>query len=158
MESEVDLREILDPQRVALNLPCMSKKRLLELVADLLASADDEEETDISQILNERERLGSTGIGHGIALPHGRVTGLGAPRAAFATFATPIDFDSSDGIPVSLVFAILVPEDANTQHLRLLAHLARMFSEPTLREELATCREPQEAYRILTEWRGPDST
>lgn len=149
--SGVDLGELLTGSRVAIGLDATSKKRLLEQITDLLISDEPELNKQlVLQLLNDRERLGSTGIGHGVALPHARMEGLAAPVAAFASLANPVPFDAADQEPVNLVFALLVPAEATSTHLRVLARLAELFSKAPVRDHLRACTEPGQALAVLT--------
>lgn len=156
----MELSECLSVGRIEIGLNVTSKKRLLERIAGILLKDNDNANRDtVFQILTERERLGSTGIGHSVALPHGRLNGLEKAMGAVATLAKPLDFDSIDGEPVQVVFALLVPVEANEQHLQLLAHLANMFSSPELRRNVISAQSPEEIYQYLTEWKpGSGST
>lgn len=147
--------ELLTPQRVTLCMPASSKKRLLEKISELLGEGDSGlTEEAAFQALVERERLGSTGIGEGVALPHGRVKGLKHAVGAFATLERAMDFDAIDRKPVNMVFALLVPENANTEHLQILSELAELFSKKEVRQKLRRAKNPQELYSNLTH---PDS-
>ncbi|MCB1802760.1 MAG: PTS IIA-like nitrogen regulatory protein PtsN [Gammaproteobacteria bacterium] len=130
--------------------PASSKKRVLEQAARLLAGtgADQDAEAIFERLL-ERERLGSTGLAGGVALPHARMPGIKESHGAFLRLAEPVDFDALDGQPVDLVFALLVPEEATEEHLQLLSALARMFNEAELREQLREA-EPEQALAILS--------
>jgi PTS system nitrogen regulatory IIA component len=140
----------LEPSSISIADSASSKKRILEQAARLLAGSADEPSTEqIFERLFERERLGSTGLAGGVALPHARMPGIEESRGAFLRLAEPIDFDALDGQPVDLVFALLVPEDANDEHLQLLARLATMFNEQELRDRLRTA-EAEQAMAILT--------
>lgn len=150
-DTAVDIGALLSTSRIALGLEATSKKRLLELVTELLiADAPELNKQLVLQLLNERERLGSTGIGHGVALPHARVEGLATPVGAFAALAAPVSFDAVDSAPVHLVFALLVPAEATAAHLRILARLAQLFSNAATREELVSCRDPDRALALLS--------
>jgi len=141
---------ILQSSNVSVGDPASSKKRVLEQAARLLAA--DTEEPSAEQIferLLERERLGSTGLAGGVALPHARMPGLSESRGAFLRLTEAIDFDALDGQPVDLVFALLVPEEANEEHLQLLASLAAMFNNEGLRNQLRQA-DTEEAMAILT--------
>lgn len=114
---------------VATGVEVQSKKRLLEFIAELFAEQNSQTQAnDIFERLIERERLGSTGLGKGIALPHARIDGLDQASAVFIKLQQSIDFDAIDGQPVDLVIALLVPTDANDEHLKILAGLAQFFS------------------------------
>lgn len=141
---------ILSPRAIRLDDDSPSKKRVLEHAAQLLAPDDAELSERIYERLLERERLGSTGLSGGVALPHARMPNTKETRGAFLRLTNPIDFDSIDGRPVDLVFALLVPEDATEAHLKLLAELARMFNDPALRSELRSAAGDQ-AYDLLTQ-------
>ncbi len=140
--------ELIDESRVGVGLDIASKKRLLEALAHLLASGDAGLNPDgVFERLLERERLGSTGLGHGIALPHARIKALAEPVGAFAQLASGVDYDAIDGEPVDLAFALLVPESANEGHLQLLAQLASLFSDPAVRKQLREADSPDEVLR-----------
>lgn len=150
------IHDILTPRRIAIRLSVSSKKRLLEEICALL-SADATSGVDSAtafQSLLERERLGTTVIGHGVALPHGRLKGLRAAVGAFATLAEEIDCDALDSKPIRLVFALLVPEDASAEHLQLLAQLAAIFDNKELCEQLSRAVSQDEVYRLLVSQRG----
>lgn len=106
-------------------------------------------EGDLALRLHERERLASTGLGHGVAIPHGRFGALDRPRAAFLKLTTPIDFDAPDGRPVDLVFAMVVPEQAVAGHLAQLAEIAERFSEADFRDALRGASDTRELARLL---------
>jgi PTS system nitrogen regulatory IIA component len=130
--------DLIDATRVSVDDPAPSKKRVLERAAALLA-VDGEDEPTTEQIyerLLERERLGSTGLAGGVALPHARMPGISGSRGAFVRLAEAIEFDALDGEPVDLVFALLVPEEATEAHLQLLAQLAARFNQADLRQRL----------------------
>jgi PTS system nitrogen regulatory IIA component len=99
-----------------------------------------------------RERLGSTGLGQGVAIPHGRIKGLKEAVGAFVRLAQPVPFDAPDGKPVSLVFLLLVPEQATEQHLRVLSELAQMLSDRELREKLSTGTDAGTIHQHITAW------
>ena len=149
------LAELLAPERIACNLHATSKKRALELVSDLLASSDPAlSQTAVFESLIGRERLGSTGLGHGVAIPHARVRGMPHAVAAFVKLDQGVDFDAADEQPVDLLFALLVPEHYTDEHLQLLAELARMFSDPELCEALRASCSRERTFDLLTHWRG----
>ena len=128
---------ILERGGISLGLQVTSKKKLLEHVAEMFAQRLSQ--LDAGQIfttLIDRERLGSTGIGHGVALPHGRIEGLDEVVGFFLQLEEPIDFDAADHLPVNIVFALLVPQDATEEHLKLLADLAAIFRDDEKRENL----------------------
>jgi PTS system nitrogen regulatory IIA component len=136
--------------RIGAGLEIGSKKRLLEVLAELLAAGHPALHPEsVFERLLERERLGSTGLGHGIALPHARMKEVGEAVGAFVQLRQGIDFDAVDDKPVDLAFALLVPESASEVHLQLLSTLAAMFNEPQLRESLRKAATADELYQIL---------
>jgi nitrogen PTS system EIIA component len=147
--------QFLVAERIACDLEISSKKRLLQALAGLLA-ADHAAITQeaVFEHLLERERLGSTGLGHGIALPHSRMKDVTQARGAFIQLRQGIDYDAIDNQPVDLAFALIVPEEANETHLQLLSALARMFSDASLRLDLHCAQSPDEVSRLFEAW-GP---
>ena len=143
---------LLPLNHVVLGLDAGSKKRLFEQVGLLFENTRQIPRARVFDSLFDREKLGSTGLGYGVAIPHGRIRTLKEPVCAFARTAQPVAFEAPDGQPVSLVFAMLVPEHATEAHLELLSELAQMFSDPQLREALATTDDVQAAHRLITEW------
>ncbi|BAU47200.1 PTS fructose transporter subunit IIA [Sulfurifustis variabilis] len=145
------IQDLLSQRRVLLGMPVSSKKRLLEKLGELLGhDAAGLNAQQAFQALIDRERLGSTGIGEGVALPHGRVKGLARPVGAFCTLERAMDFDSIDHKPVTMVFALLVPERANEEHLKILSELAGLFSNKAWRQGLLAARSPEDLYARLT--------
>lgn len=150
----MQITDLLTPQRMACHARSPSKKRALELLSELLASAQPGPDAhDIFDSLVARERLGGTGLGHGIALPHGRLTGIQRPMGAFVQLADGIDFDAIDKQPVDILFALLVPENCTSEHLQVLALLAQMFSDKNLRAELREADSSEALYELLSHWR-----
>jgi PTS system nitrogen regulatory IIA component len=143
---------LLPLNHVLLDLDVSSKKRLFEQIGLTFENSRQIPRARVFDSLFDREKLGSTGLGYGVAIPHGRIKMLKEPVCAFVRTATPIAFESPDGQPVNLVFAMLVPEHATEAHLELLSELAQMFSDPELREALATTADIQAAHRLITEW------
>jgi len=143
---------LLPQNHVLLDLDVSSKKRLFEQIGLMFENSRQIPRARVFDSLFDREKLGSTGLGYGVAIPHGRIKTLKEPVCAFVRTATPIPFESPDGQPVNLVFAMLVPEHATEAHLELLSELAQMFSDARLREALATTADIQAAHRLITEW------
>jgi PTS system nitrogen regulatory IIA component len=136
-DPEVDLGRYLSSDRIDVAVEVTSRKRLLEFMAASLArNSETPDQQSIFHQLVERERLGSTGVGQGIALPHSRMEELDEARISIATLASPIDYESPDAIPVDIVFALIVPEHANADHLGILARIAGIFSRKNARNEL----------------------
>jgi len=144
------MSRILPVQNVALDLAATSKKRAFEQAGLLFENHQGIARTTVFHSLIARERLGSTALGHHIAVPHGRIKGLKEPCAAFIRLADPVRFDASDGRMASLLFFLLVPETATQLHLDLLAEIARLMSDPGLRQSLATETDPAAIHRLLT--------
>lgn len=146
---------LITTARVRARVEVASKKRLLESLAELLAVAHPGLGAEaVFDRLLERERLGSTGLGHGVALPHARVKGLDAAVGAFVQLRAGVPFDAIDDKPVDLAFGLLVPEAATEQHLQLLARLAELFNDPHLRAELRAAAAPGQLLTLLDGWEG----
>ena len=143
------IASILDVEHIALDLPAANKTAALEAAARLF-TRDGLDPAKVQAALAEREQLGSTGIGEGVAIPHGRLKGLASPRGAFVRLAEPVPFDACDGRPVRLVFVLLVPEQATEEHLQILSELAERFSDPAVRQALTTVSDPESALGLLT--------
>ena len=143
---------LLPPDNVVAVLDASSKKRVFEHAGILFENHHGIARSAVYDALFDREKLGSTGLGQGVAIPHGRIKGLKKPLAAFLQLATPVQFDAPDGAPVKLVFVLLVPEAANEQHLQLLSELAQMFSDPALREKLMAAADAPALHALFTQW------
>jgi PTS system nitrogen regulatory IIA component len=144
--------DLLSPERVLPDVRTSSKKRLLELISEALHRNDATlNAREIFESLCARERLGSTGLGHGVAIPHGRVQGSAAPQAVFVRLAKPLAFDAADGKPVDLVFALAVPEHCTSDHLKLLAQIAERFSDPELLARLRAAESASELVHLLSD-------
>lgn len=142
--------DILTPERIRLEVDATSKKRVLEEVAAIMADADASlSQRAVFDCLVARERLGSTGLGHGVAIPHGRLAGLEATIASFLRTRAGVDFDGPDGRPVDMVFALLVPEESTEEHLQILARIAEFFDSASSREALRASESAAEACELL---------
>jgi PTS system nitrogen regulatory IIA component len=146
------IAELLSPERILLDLDAPSKARLFEAVGAAFAAQGGFDAGAISASLAGREKLGSTGLGQGIAIPHGRIRGLKQARGAFVRLRQPVAFDAPDGKPVSQVFVLLVPEQATDLHLQLLSELAQMFSERAFRDKLASAANPTDLLALFDGW------
>ncbi len=145
------ISDLLSPERIRCDVQSSSKKRLLELISEELARNTDEfSKREIFESLIARERLGSTGLGKGVAIPHGRVKGSQHVQAAFIRLKKPLPFDAMDGEPVDLLFCLAVPEDCGEDHLKLLAQVAELFGDPELLQELREAPTPAELLQLLT--------
>lgn len=145
------LSRLLPLSNVVLDLPATSKKRVFEQASLLLENNQGIERAAVYESLFARERLGSTGLGSGIAVPHGRVKGLKAGVAAFIRLAKPIPFDAPDRQPVGQLLILVTPEASTQQHLDILAEVARLFSDEALRSRLAMETDPMVVHALLTE-------
>ncbi|MEM7250412.1 MAG: PTS sugar transporter subunit IIA [Pseudomonadota bacterium] len=147
----MNLSNLLSVEQIEFGYEAKSKKRTLERVAELLSTGFPSASAfAIAEGFFARERLGSTGLGHGIALPHTRAEDATRPLAAFLRLAAPVDFDAPDRQPVDIVVGLIVPKEANDTHLQVLAHLASLFQEPTTREKLRNLRSPAKILDLLT--------
>ncbi|TNF37089.1 MAG: PTS sugar transporter subunit IIA [Gammaproteobacteria bacterium] len=149
----MDITKLIAPDRVVCLSDISSKKRVLEKLSELLCQgAVGFETSEVFNRLIERERLGSTGLGHGVALPHGRMGDNEMTVGAFIKLDEGVDFDSPDRQPADLLFALLVPEHHTSEHLQILASLAGMFSDTEFCNRLRHCSDDQELYNTLIGW------
>lgn len=144
------LLRLLPPENILLDLEATSKKRVFERAGLLFENNQGIARSTVFDSLFDREKLGSTGLGHGVAIPHGRIKGLRHARGAFLRLASPIPFESPDGKPVSLFFVLLVPEHATELHLQLLSELAELFSDRSCREALSTATSAEAVRQIFS--------
>ncbi len=152
----MNLGELIVPERVVCRTDVASKKRALELLGELLATAEPGLDNRIVfDSLLGRERLGSTGLGHGVALPHGRLSNTPRTIGAVVKLAQGVDFDALDQQPVDLLFALVVPEHCTDEHLKILAYLAEMFSNQDFCEQLRAAADNDDLYQQLVAWRPP---
>lgn len=143
---------LITPETTLLDMSFSSKKKLFEHAADLFAQTYDLKSSDIFTSLFERERLGSTALGCGIAIPHGRIKGLHDARGAFYRLKTPLDFEAPDNEPVSVCFVLLVPKHANEQHLQILGELAQLFGDETMRAKLLAVNDASDLITLIGNW------
>ncbi len=143
------ISQLLPPENIVLDLEASSKKRVFEHAGLVFENNQGVARSAVFDSLFSREKLGSTGLGRGIAIPHGRIKGLKEACGAFIRLTTPIPFDSPDGEPVSLLFVLLVPEQATEQHLQILSELAERFSDRSCREALSAAHDAETICRIL---------
>jgi len=144
------LNDILALSAVFPALRVGSKKQALQELAARAAELLHRDEREIFETLNQRERLGSTGVGSGIAIPHGKLAKMDKLFGMFARLEKPIDFESLDGEPVDLVFLLLAPEAAGADHLKALARVARLLRDPEVARKLRASRDAASIYAILT--------
>jgi nitrogen PTS system EIIA component len=154
----MNIASLLTVERIDCASETSSKKRLLEMLADMLAMADPElTASSILESLLHRERLGSTGIGHGVAIPHGRLAGIDQAFGALITLKEGIDYDAPDHQPVDLLFALIVPEKSTEEHLQILATLAQSFSDKETSDKLRQCRTSQDILSLTRQWTIKDA-
>jgi PTS system nitrogen regulatory IIA component len=146
----MDLGDILTKEGVIPSLAAKSKKQALLDLSERAAEITGTAARDIVDSLMQRERLGSTGLGHGIAVPHVKLRNLGRIHCLFARLKTPIDFQSLDDEPVDLIFLLLAPEHASGDHLKALARISRLSREPKKIEQLRSARDQAQLYSVLT--------
>lgn len=144
--------QILPSKNVVLDLECSSKKRAFEQAGLIFENNCGIARSTVSDNLFARERLGSTGLGHGVAVPHGRIRGLKAPLAAFVRLNDPIPFESPDGEPVSLLIFLLIPDNVTQQHLEILSEIAEMFSDKNFRTALTEDGEASAVHARIMSW------
>lgn len=146
------LTKLLPLKNIALGLEVSSKKRLFEQAGLVFENNHGIARSTVFDSLFARERLGSTGLGHAIAVPHGRIKGIKEAVGAFFRLATPVPFDAPDGAPVGLVFVLLVPDHAGQQHLEILAELAHFFSDREVRAQLMNAPTAAQLYKVIQHW------
>lgn len=146
------ISKILAHDNILLDAESTSKKRVFERVGLLFENQIQIARSQVFDSLFAREKLGSTGLGQGVAIPHGRIPKLREATAAFVKTTHPIPFDSPDGQPVSLIFVLLVPELATDLHLQILGELAQMFSDEVFREKLLHCEDAGSIHQMFCGW------
>ena len=147
----MQLSDLLDADAVIPDVKARSKKQLLQTISGYAARFADIDATQIFESLLQREKLGSTGLGHGVAIPHGKFPGLDRVHGLFARLSTPVDYDAVDGEPVDLVFLLMAPENAGADHLKALARVSRLFRDPSITGKLRGTSNAKGLYAILTE-------
>ncbi|HTN66987.1 MAG TPA: PTS sugar transporter subunit IIA [Burkholderiaceae bacterium] len=147
-----NLATILTLDNVVLDLEVSSKKRAFEQAGLIFENNCGIARSTVSDNLFARERLGSTGLGHGVAVPHGRIKGLKAPLAAFVRLHEPIPFESPDGLPVNLLVFLLIPDHVTQHHLEILSEIAEMFSDEAFRAGLIKDPDAAAAYKRIVQW------
>ncbi|MBL4833041.1 MAG: PTS IIA-like nitrogen regulatory protein PtsN [Pseudomonas sp.] len=146
----MQIDHILTPQRTFAGVQGGSKKKMLELIGKMIAQHSHLDPDSIYQNLIAREKLGSTGFGNGIAIPHCRLEDCHKPVGALFQLQSKIDFDALDGEPVDLIFVLLVPSEATEQHLQILKMLAEKLDQASLRDSLRAASDAEELYSIIT--------
>ena len=146
----MDLSDLINPDAIIGSLKANSKKQAIQALAEKAAGITGVDEREIFDTLVQRERLGSTGVGSGIAIPHGKLAKLDRIVGIFARVARPIDFEALDDQPVDLVFLLLAPEGAGADHLKALARIARLLREPGVAGKLRASGDSTALYAVLT--------
>lgn len=149
--------KLLPPANVIVDVSVSSKRRLFERIGLLFENNHGVASSVVFESMFARERLGSTGLGHGVAIPHGRIKGLKDALGALLRLSAAVPFDAPDGKPVSLVFALLVPEQGTERHLQILSELAQMFSDRAWRESMSIAADPVGLHQLISTWQ-PDAS
>ncbi|MDG1437447.1 MAG: PTS IIA-like nitrogen regulatory protein PtsN, partial [Emcibacteraceae bacterium] len=144
-----DISDLINQNNIIPNLKAASKKQLLQELENITNQKCEKPLNDVASTLMERERLGSTGVGHGVAIPHGRFSDLDQIMGFFVKLDKPLNFDSLDDQPVDLVFLLLVPEDAGADHLKALAKISRIFRDQSICEKLRGTNDSDAIFAIL---------
>ena len=147
----MQIADLLRPEGVIPSLKAKDKKQLLQLLAEKSSQLANLPDRRIYDTLLERERLGTTGVGQGIAIPHGRLSDIGKIMGVFARLETPIEYEAVDNQPVDLVFMLLAPEGAGADHLKALARVSRLLRNQTACDKLRKATTGEALYAILTE-------
>ena len=147
----MDITDLILPESVIANLRVTSKKQALQELAKKAHELTGQPERALFEVLMERERLGTTGVGHGIGIPHGKLPELNRLYGLFARLETPIDFDAIDEQPVDLIFVLLAPETAGADHLKALARVSRLFRDRAICEKLRGTDSSEAIYALLTQ-------
>ncbi len=144
------LSSLLDRHAIVGEVSVNSKRQALQVIADVAARQLSLDADDVLQALLEREKLGSTGVGLGVAVPHAALAGLDRMHGIFVRLETPVGYDAIDDMPVDLIFALLAPENAGTEHLRALAKVSRVLRQKDVRDQLRKVDNPDALYAVLT--------
>ena len=148
------LTELLTPERIKIPLAARSKEDLLRELVGVIAGSNEDDHEDVLRAVREREAVLSTGIGHGVAIPHGKSAAVNELRMAAGRMQEPIDFDALDGQPVSLVFLLVGPESAAGPHIKALSRISRMVRREDVRERLIAASNAEEFLQALQEAEG----
>jgi nitrogen PTS system EIIA component len=146
------IAEFLDPKAITGGLTAGSKPEILRELCEALVVAHPQLQSErLVEVLKEREKLGSTGIGEGVAIPHGKLPGLTRLTASFGVSKQGVDFDAIDGKPTQLFFVLLAPENSAGLHLKALARISRLFKNPRFREAILQAPTPEEIYQLISQ-------
>ena len=147
----MEIRDLLSPERIVANLKVTSKKQALQELSRRIAQLIGQDERKIFELLLERERLGTTGVGDGIAIPHGKLKSLDRLYGLFARLERPVNFEAIDERPVDLIFLLLAPETDGADHLKALARISRLMRDKKVCDKLRGSDTPEALYALLTE-------
>lgn len=147
----MNIGELLDRSAISTRVNAANKHKGLAVIAEIAARNFGLDAGEVLDALNERETAGSTGVGHGVAVPHARLNGLERMRGVFVRLDQPVDFDSVDDQPVDLLFALFAPRNAGAEHLRALARVSRLLRQSELREQLRTARSADAVHALLVQ-------
>ena len=153
----MQLNDLIDSDLIFTDMRPNSKKQLLQSAASHAAAATGMDEHLIFETLLQREKLGSTGIGNGVAIPHAKIVGLPSIMAMFIKLAKPIDFESMDDAPADLIFVLLAPAGSGADHLKALSRIARVMREPNMLQRLRLAADRRAVIDLLTRERQPDA-
>ena len=146
----MDLSDLVTQKSIMPSVKVASKKQLLQVLSEKAAEITGLSERDIFDTIMQREKLGSTGVGNGIAIPHGKLKNVGSITGIFARLETPVDFEALDDEPVDLVFMLLAPETAGADHLKALSRIARILREPEMVSKLRATKDASALFAFLT--------
>lgn len=153
----MDIFDLISPDSILCPLRANSKKQVLQELSKAAGELTGQNSRDVFETILQRERLGSTGIGHGVAIPHGKIGGVERIVCILARLSKPIDFESVDDQPVDTVFMLLAPENAGADHLKALALISRLVKDRMTMDKLRSARDPKTIYAILTEPAASDA-
>jgi nitrogen PTS system EIIA component len=147
----MNIGELLDRSAISTRVSAANKKKALAVIAEIAARNFGLDAGEVLDALTERELAGSTGVGHGVAVPHARLEGLARMRGVFVRLEAPVEFEAVDDQPVDLLFALFAPKDAGADHLRALARVSRLFRHGDLREQLRKARSADAVHALLVQ-------
>ncbi|MBL8553109.1 MAG: PTS IIA-like nitrogen regulatory protein PtsN [Phenylobacterium sp.] len=147
----MNIGDLLDRTAISTRVSAANKKKALAVIAEIAARNFGLDAGDVLDALTEREAAGSTGVGHGVAVPHARLSGLERMRGVFVRLEAPIEFEAVDDQPVDLLFALFAPKDAGADHLRALARVSRLLRQSDLREQLRKARSADAVHALLVQ-------
>lgn len=147
----MNIGELLDRAAISTRVGAANKRKALAVIAEIAARNFSLEPAEVLEALSEREAAGSTGVGHGVAVPHARLEGLERMRGVFVRLDQPVEFESVDDQPVDLLFALFAPKNAGAEHLRALARVSRMLRHGELREQLRNARSADAVHALLVQ-------